>query len=702
MKNITKQYQDLLEGKMSKENFMRSVRRDFPQWIAPVNSFKDAVNILKSKRILTEADAGGHSGPIKGESQAGAIHIAKMWDSLSDKAREDVIQAAGTFHDFEDVEKLAGMDFDAMMGAMPAGQGSINKLYSAIKQAAEDESTFSQMQANRGFNPTFPGQGSTLEGITEVSDDTVEQDIKNLRAMGYTYKDAITATAAILDMDYDELADEYPQDRIDTEGHEDLQGPEDDAERGDFDDWRQGLREAVPGSTPNQTFRNPEILAKAVAAKHGEELKQKKSEGYKQFEHAALSHAFDMMLDAGMPQVVVKNLTYGLADEDWPSDYVTALNQSLQGSLNEAAEKPEGRYKEATGKAEYDKFAEMDRVNYRQLMKGMEFELLKMPEITDENLIKAKKKAYSNLIKNPKAYLDLLVRNEKEVEKKDKDLRMQAVKKDNLADKANAMKVLKKDEGSNTQTNQSNKEKAKGMPEGVKVMKESFVEQLRNYILSEMVEVGSPKTSFRIGEMVKTPEGDVGTVEEVTPDNTAKIKLESGAVVEYQGNVLEAYEADQMMQEDEPTMEENVQLPDLRKMWNSMSTEEKINSLKRNKFLDKKTDDVYAELANLSFEDLFYQDTEARKRYKIAPYAALLQGLLFPQSTPTQAVGSEKNDLDKNVALKEKLVKGLKKEVAKVTDEKGDIVKLATSTGEAQQFVSSQPPAVKSKLKVRP
>ena len=107
MKNITKQYQDLLEGKMSKANFMVNVRRDFPQWISPVNSFQDAVNILKSKRILTEADAGSHSGPIGGETQAGARHIAKMWDSLSDQAREDIIQTAGTFHDWEDVERLA-------------------------------------------------------------------------------------------------------------------------------------------------------------------------------------------------------------------------------------------------------------------------------------------------------------------------------------------------------------------------------------------------------------------------------------------------------------------------------------------------------------------------------------------------------------------------------------------------------------------
>ena len=56
MKNITKQYQDLLEGKISKANFMTNVRRLFPDYIGTTNSFQDAVSILKSKRILSEGE----------------------------------------------------------------------------------------------------------------------------------------------------------------------------------------------------------------------------------------------------------------------------------------------------------------------------------------------------------------------------------------------------------------------------------------------------------------------------------------------------------------------------------------------------------------------------------------------------------------------------------------------------------------------
>jgi ribosome modulation factor len=55
MKNISKQYQDLLEGKISKDNFVRNCRQQFPQFVSPVTSVDDAIKILKSKRIIAES-----------------------------------------------------------------------------------------------------------------------------------------------------------------------------------------------------------------------------------------------------------------------------------------------------------------------------------------------------------------------------------------------------------------------------------------------------------------------------------------------------------------------------------------------------------------------------------------------------------------------------------------------------------------------
>lgn len=53
--NITALYKKLNEGKISKDFFMKNVRMQFPQYISPVTSYKDAVNILTGKRIISEA-----------------------------------------------------------------------------------------------------------------------------------------------------------------------------------------------------------------------------------------------------------------------------------------------------------------------------------------------------------------------------------------------------------------------------------------------------------------------------------------------------------------------------------------------------------------------------------------------------------------------------------------------------------------------
>lgn len=176
----------------------------------------------------------------------------------------------------------------------------------------------------------------------------------------------------------------------------------------------------------------------------------------------------------------------------------------------------------------------IDQVSYDLLTKGTEYELSKMDIISDENYLKAKQKAYKNLIKDPKAYSELLFANYKEVEKRDKTLRSQEVKKDNLVDKANAQKVIKKDTKGNTKDNLGKQEKAKkGVPEGVK--------QLRENILNEFgVDIPETKKKFSRGHEVVTPDGKKGHIEELSADNTAKVVHEDGTSADYQTNVLKA------------------------------------------------------------------------------------------------------------------------------------------------------------------
>ena len=57
MKNISGQYQDLLEGKMSQAQFLRNARMMFPSFVTNHNSFDDSVRILKQKGMLNEGTA---------------------------------------------------------------------------------------------------------------------------------------------------------------------------------------------------------------------------------------------------------------------------------------------------------------------------------------------------------------------------------------------------------------------------------------------------------------------------------------------------------------------------------------------------------------------------------------------------------------------------------------------------------------------
>lgn len=559
MKNITKQYQDLLEGKMSKANFMVNIRRDFPQWISPVNSFGDAVNILKSKRILSEniqdMDIAGGTGLSGYANISKPQDIADKWANLEPSTIDSILASAGV-KDMETREILGGFEYADMMERLP-DYVDAEEVINYIKNPPSD-----YMRTRRMGEASAGNHSGRIGGESRKT-----ENIFNTAQMGGILDNPQSGRTSSLERMIDDLKAKHPgvdlkpflskynihqknstapevylpafDDYMDNEMLAQMQAKR----QGEFDPNN-------PGS--NSILENDEITQFHIEVA----LKDMWEDGLiDDIEWRTASKALDTFDIEGNMNMVGKTTAEDLAkelvfiatgntvaDEQEPEYDPEQDEDANFQPLREAAEKPEGKYKEVTGKGEYDKFAEMDRVDYRQLMKGTEFELLKMPEITDENLVKAKTKAYKALIKNPKAYMHLVTSNANEVEKKDKDLRMQPVKGDNKVDKANAMKVIKKDEGSNTQTNQGNRERAKGMPEGVKVIKENAVEKLRKYLLSEMLEVGSPKTTFRMGEMVKTPKGEIGTIEEVSPDNTAKIKLENGSVVEYQGNVLKAHQ----------------------------------------------------------------------------------------------------------------------------------------------------------------
>ena len=216
------------------------------------------------------------------------------------------------------------------------------------------------------------------------------------------------------------------------------------------------------------------------------------------------------------------------------------------------AKQPKGVYGHNPN-AEAPRTKNIDHLDYYQVQRGTEFELSKMPEITDENYVKAREKAVQNILKNPDAYRNLQLANFEAVREIDKDLRMKEVKKGSLTDKANGMKVTKKDPKSNTQDTLGKKEakKAKNgkglqhMTQTPKGKLEAFptpgkekVVALKEHILDEMTAINPFHEEVRKGMRVKKKDDSkAGIVEEFDGD-TATVKWDDGSQEHVQKNAL--------------------------------------------------------------------------------------------------------------------------------------------------------------------
>jgi hypothetical protein len=235
------------------------------------------------------------------------------------------------------------------------------------------------------------------------------------------------------------------------------------------------------------------------------------------------------------------------------NSYEDAIN-ILKGKriLSEAA-KPEGVYGHNSN-AEAETSRGIDHLNYYQVYHGIQYELAKMPEITDENYIKARKKVVDTILKDPDAYKELQLANFKAVKAMDEDLKMKEVKPDNLRDKPNEMKVIKKDAKGNTESTLEKKEKKKSKDAGIKQMTQTpkkskgvkvmevpgkeKVQALRENIMAEMTRINPEHEHFQAGTRVKKKDNSlVGEITEWDGD-TATIKTDEGKIVHVQGNIL--------------------------------------------------------------------------------------------------------------------------------------------------------------------
>ncbi len=182
--------------------------------------------------------------------------------------------------------------------------------------------------------------------------------------------------------------------------------------------------------------------------------------------------------------------------------------------LNEA-KKPEGVYGHNPN-AEAEKSRGIDHLNYYQVYHGIQYELAKMPEITDENYVKARKKVVDTILKDPDAYKELQLANFKAVKEIDKDLEMKDVKKNNLTDKPNEMKAVKKDEKANTQDTLEKKERRKAkngkglqhMTQTPKGKLEAFATPGKEKTLKENIKEAGTTAKTKLLDLLQTKDLD--------------------------------------------------------------------------------------------------------------------------------------------------------------------------------------------------
>ena len=299
-----------------------------------------------------------------------------------------------------------------------------------------------------------------------------------------------------------------------------------------FDPQTKPKLKAIFGSTVKniETFKNSDLVRLTLTTLDDEEIIFDISKtSYKGPESAG-----------SIPQEVVRKLKTAIK-------YVQ--DHELANALNEAKQL-EGVYGHNPS-AEVTLYPNFDTVNYTQLIRGMKFELAQMDEITDANMLLAKKMALKKLSKDPMAYRELVVANQNAVTEMDKTLKMKEVKKGDLVDKANGMKVIKKDApaAANKSKKFTNKvEKMKQMTQtpkkvkGVEVMEvpgKEKVMALKEAILREFENNGPVEQISKGARVMTRDKKKVGVVDKIEHD-TATVKLDDGTMEHVQLNVLTA------------------------------------------------------------------------------------------------------------------------------------------------------------------
>jgi len=419
MKPIQNQYQDLLEGKMSKHNFLTNVKRSLSDYVSNVTSFDDAVKILKNKRILSEVKIKKeniYSDDLENNTSNDDAY-GKALDSMDsfDFHKAAIESASGDkVEKREEDEEGEPLYFSLNNDYVNYYIGSGNKI---IKYDAETGERYSigDLKDYEETKQDMPGFEGTLDALDKIS---INED--------WGSSDQATFNKAI---------------------HKDL---------------------GEPKKMPMPFDPNFEAAVESAVDFWWDDWDE-----YIEDRQGLIDHAKRLYYRSYFPEDF-KMLTQMFSETKEEDDAIIA-------AYNDEQEKhalPGGHLREDV-ELDPKTSAELDRVNPLEYNTGLDYELDLSNDFSAEGLQKAIKKVLKNLAKDQIYYTHLKANLTQKFNKKQLDAtELVQVKKDNQVDDFNQLKTLVKNQLANTKTNLGKKEKATSVnPKGVKLMKEDKEEK---------------------------------------------------------------------------------------------------------------------------------------------------------------------------------------------------------------------------------
>jgi len=148
-KTLQQQYILIKEGKGSKDDFLKSARRVFPQFITSLTDYNSAVNILKGKSILSEG-IGGIVTQNPNKPDWFKIFNTNLKEAVGVKDKKEY----GDQNDFEKIDKEVAKDLANQFDNNDPknidnlyGQSFLMGYYTEMKDPKNAEKTVDELKA---------------------------------------------------------------------------------------------------------------------------------------------------------------------------------------------------------------------------------------------------------------------------------------------------------------------------------------------------------------------------------------------------------------------------------------------------------------------------------------------------------------------------------------------------------------------------